>query len=94
MKKKEKKRSVRKIFKMPFKGTAEKAEKALSDAEGFIKDSHKAIKIGAVIFVASMGLSMVSSAISIRLGMKALKENKTREEVMLWNLMKKYADKA
>lgn len=96
MKKKEKKekRSLRKIFSNPFESTKLKADKTLTDAEMFIKDSHTVIKIGAIIFATSMGLSMLSSVISIRLGMKALKENKTREEVMLWNLMKKYADKA
>jgi|LGOV01.1.fsa_nt_gb hypothetical protein len=79
-------------FKNPFNKTVRKAEKALSDAESVLKDSKQAIKLGVVIFAATMGLSMVSSAISIKIGLRAMKENKTREELIMFNLMKKYTE--
>jgi hypothetical protein len=91
-KKKENKKK-KKWYKNPFGNVGEKAEKTLSDAERLLSDSHKVVKIGAVVFVTTMGLSMLSSIISIRLGLKAMKENKTKEEIILWNMMKKYSDK-
>ena len=89
-----KKKGIIAALTSPFDNTAKRAEKTLSDAEIFIKDGHTAVKVGAIVFTTSMCLSMISSAISIKLGMRALKENKMKEEVMMWNLMKKYADKA
>ena len=83
-----------KLFGHPFEHASKKAEKALADAEKLMHDSNKIIKVGAIVFVSTMGLSMISSMISIRLGLRAMKENKTREEIMLFNLIKKYADKA
>lgn len=58
----------------PLKNTAKKAEKTLSEAEKLIKGSEKAIKIGTVVFVTAMGLSIVSSVMSIKIATAALKK--------------------
>lgn len=92
MKKNEKKRFTN-PFKNPFNKAAKKAEKALTDAEAVLKDSKRAIRLGIIIFASTMGLSMFSSMISIKIGLNAMKNNKTKEELMMFNLMKKYSER-
>lgn len=58
----------------PLKTTAKKAEKTLSEAEKLIAGSSKAIKVGTVIFVTAMSLSIISSVMSIKIATEALKK--------------------